>query len=306
MGLGYLFCRAADTIADTRLIPRSQRMKYLDMFREQFEERLLEAPVTTQIQSVLQYQKDHPSERLLLSKLEDCFAWYHSFDGGDRELLRGVVLGVIQGMQMDLTFFAGEDESQLAALPTLKELDEYCWFIGGCPGIFWTKLCFQHLPSLRKIEREGALRKGTEFGKGLQMTNILRDLAKDLRNGRCYIPQTELERQGLSPRDLLRMDAWPRLEPVYRELIAKTGKYLDEGFAYILELPRREIRLRMACAWPLLAALKTLARLARSHEVLDPRKTIKITRPELYKLMAASTAAAPSNTALTQLYRAIR
>ena len=36
MGLSYLFARAADTIADTDLIDRTQRLKYLNQFRAQF------------------------------------------------------------------------------------------------------------------------------------------------------------------------------------------------------------------------------------------------------------------------------
>ena len=37
MGLSYLFARAADTIADTDLIDRAQRLKYLNRFRNQFK-----------------------------------------------------------------------------------------------------------------------------------------------------------------------------------------------------------------------------------------------------------------------------
>jgi len=306
MGLGYLFCRAADTIADTRLVARPLRMKYLDLFRQQFEQETPSPEAAAEIRSALEPRQDHPSEKLLLSRLEDCFQAALDFDREDRDLLREVVVGVTDGMRMDLTVFTGEDESQLVALNTPEELERYCYFIGGCPGIFWTKLCFRHLPSLGATDREGMLRRATEFGKGLQMTNILRDLAKDLRNGRCYIPRTELARQGLSPRDLLGTGAWIRLEPVYGELINRTKQYLDEGLDYIQNLPRREIRLRAACTWPLLAALKTVALLTRSQDVLDPGKTVKISRSELYRLMAISTAVLPSNTALAALYRKTR
>ncbi|MCI0529170.1 MAG: squalene/phytoene synthase family protein, partial [Nitrospira sp.] len=37
LGLAYLFCRAADTIADTDLIPSPERLKFLYLFREQFQ-----------------------------------------------------------------------------------------------------------------------------------------------------------------------------------------------------------------------------------------------------------------------------
>src|SRR5882672_4967475 len=41
VSLAYLFCRAADTIADTPIFPRSQRLQILQTFRKQF---LLDTP----------------------------------------------------------------------------------------------------------------------------------------------------------------------------------------------------------------------------------------------------------------------
>ena len=39
---------------------------------------------------------------------------------------------------------------------------------------------------------------GVHFGKGLQLTNIVKDVAKDLRRGRCYIPASLLKTAGLT------------------------------------------------------------------------------------------------------------
>ena len=37
VGLAYLLARAADTIADTRIVPRAERLHYLDVFREELQ-----------------------------------------------------------------------------------------------------------------------------------------------------------------------------------------------------------------------------------------------------------------------------
>ena len=58
----------------------------------------------------------------------------------------------------------------------------------------------------------------------------------------------------------------------------------------------------MACAWPLLLARKTLALLESSPDVLDPRKKIKVTRRDVYKIMALSAPSVYSNTSLKRLY----
>ena len=41
------------------------------------------------------------------------------------------------------------------------------------------------------------------MGIGVQLTNVLRDFGQDARSGRIYLPAEDLERFGVSPRDLL-------------------------------------------------------------------------------------------------------
>ena len=43
---------------------------------------------------------------------------------------------------------------------------------------------------------------GVRFGKALQLTNVLRDVPKDLRIGRCYLPLDELTAAGVKPEDV--------------------------------------------------------------------------------------------------------
>ena len=43
-----------------------------------------------------------------------------------------------------------------------------------------------------------AVRHARALGVAMQLTNILRDVGEDARNGRCYLPDDELERFGLS------------------------------------------------------------------------------------------------------------
>src|SRR5205814_2942737 len=44
--------------------------------------------------------------------------------------------------------------------------------------------------------------RGVRFGKALQMTNVLRDVPRDLGAGRCYLPARDLAALGLTPADL--------------------------------------------------------------------------------------------------------
>ncbi|MFQ5847563.1 MAG: phytoene/squalene synthase family protein [Candidatus Methylomirabilales bacterium] len=304
VGLAYLFARAADTIADTRLISREQRLEYLELFRA--EVRGNGASRIREVKAALTGPQKIPEERELLARLDDCFAIYRALDSGDRDRIRDLILTITQGMQMDLTTFPGEDEGRLTALKTRDDLDRYTYFVAGCVGEFWTETHVAHRPSLRSWDVSEMKRRGIRFGKGLQMTNVLRDLSRDLRLGRCYLPQEDLEILGLTPADLLDPRAIARVKPLLHDLLQLTLAHYGEGWSYTLAIPRRETRMRLACAWPLLIGLKTLARVVQSENLLDPAALVKISRTEVYRILARSLILIGSNRLLTGYYQDLR
>jgi farnesyl-diphosphate farnesyltransferase len=114
--------------------------------------------------------------------------------------------------------------------------------------------------------------------------NILRDLPKDLGNGRCYLPLDELAAAGLRPDDLKDPGTERRLRPVYERWLARAEGHLDAGWAYTVALPRGQVRMRLACAWPVLLGIRTLVKL-RGGGVLDPARRIKVSRSEVKAVM---------------------
>jgi farnesyl-diphosphate farnesyltransferase len=130
---------------------------------------------------------------------------------------------------------------------------------------------------------------GVRFGKGLQLTNILKDLARDLRRGRCYIPSVLLRDVGLGPADLLSKENLPRFRPVLLQLVKLALEHLDQGWTYTMAIPRREIRQRLACMWPILLAGETLQRVVASSRLLDQTVNIKVPRGVVYRVMVLTT-----------------
>jgi len=304
IGLAYLFARAADTIADSTLISRDDRLKHLELFREAF--RNGDVASLRPIQKALSERQSIAAERELLTRLEESFALLHHLQPADQSMIRRLILTLTEGMVMDLTTFPGEDEGRLVALKTRADLDRYTYYVAGCVGEFWTDIHLAHRPSLARWDREVMVRLGVRFGKGLQMTNVLRDLSRDLRIGRCYIPRQELETLGLQPPDLLDPSAIVKVRPLLRDLLGLTLDHYQEGWAYTLSIPRREVRMRLACAWPLLIGLKTLGLIERSSNLLDPSVTVKIRRPAVYRIMVCSLATIGSNSGLDRYYRLLR
>ena len=127
---------------------------------------------------------------------------------------------------------------------------------------------------------------GVRFGKGLQLTNVVKDIAHDLQRGRCYVPEPMLAEHGLKPRDLLDAQNLPRFRPVLNQLIRMAVDHLDQGWLYTMAIPRYETRLRLSCMWPILSAGESLRLVRASPDVLNPSVKIKISRARVYGMMA--------------------
>ena len=289
IGLSYLFARAVDTIADSDLIDRTQRLRLLHLFREQFRRDLIEWGGIQAIQAALIPYQQESAERLLLQRLEDCFRVYLEFSTEDRRRIRELMEILPNGMEIDLTRFPGESAKEVSALSTVAELDQYTYYVAGCVGEFWTKMICAHRPAMAGWDVAKMSAVGVRFGKGLQLTNILKDLARDLQKGRCYIPEELLGDVGLGPVDLLSANNLPRLRPVLRRLIRIALDHLDQGWTYTLAIPRQEIRQRLACMWPILLAGETLKRVSGSNELLDPAVNVKASRGVVYRIVAMTT-----------------
>ena len=298
VGLAYLFARAADTIADTRLISGEERLRHLEALRAELRG---ETPSRlTQIISACTGPNPHAGERELLRRLPDCFARYRELEKADRDRVRTLLLTITDGMKFDLTRFPGESAGGLVALEARQELDHYTYLVAGCVGEFWTEIHVAHRPRLAAWDVDAMKPQGVRFGKGLQMTNVLRDLARDLRIGRCYLPRQDLARLGLDPTDLLDPAAIPKVRPLITELLSLTLEHYAVGWAYTLAIPRAEWRMRLACSWPLLIGLKTLSLLAESPNLLDPRQAIKIPRSAVYAILTRSLVLVWSNSRLAR------
>src|ERR1043166_7416421 len=107
LGLAYLFCRAADTIADTVVFPPHQRLTYLERYRAAFEKDLSAVVFCKRELSEAQSQ---PAERELLARIPECFTLLATLSLEDQRYIRELVLTLTQGMQMDLQVFPQEHE----------------------------------------------------------------------------------------------------------------------------------------------------------------------------------------------------
>ncbi|SPP63045.1 phytoene/squalene synthase family protein [Nitrospira lenta] len=289
IGLGYLFARAADTIADTDLIARAQRLEYLSQLKAQFVGDQISWSQVREIQQAMGLVQQDSSERVLLERLEDIFRLFQECSPEDRRRVQRLMTTLTQGMEMDLLRFPGQSVDELTALKTLDDLDRYTYYVAGCVGEFWTDLMCAHRKALASWNVKHMSDVGIRFGKGLQLTNIVKDVAHDLQKGRCYIPETLLDEVGLTPRDLLSEATLPRFRPVLSQLVRIAAEHLDQGWMYTMSIPRHEMRLRLSCMWPILSAGESLKMVLHSPDLLNPAVKVKIPRSKVYKILALTT-----------------
>ncbi|MCC7519117.1 MAG: squalene/phytoene synthase family protein [Verrucomicrobiae bacterium] len=303
VGLAYLLARAADTLADGAALPREERRPHLLLFRRALaggkRERVAELrrgvlekgcrPASDARTAVVEWR--------LLELLPVCFGLLGEMSPDDRLLVMDVVLELTRGMELDLARFGGGNG--LAALRTFEELEDYTWLVAGCVGPFWTRLCARHLRACGRWDLDRMCALGGRFGKALQWTNVLRDVPRDLQNGRCYLPSDELASLGLEPADLLDPSAWPRLAPFYGRCLDHALRHYRAAAEYARAIPRRCVRLRLACLWPMWIGLETLALLRRAPNPLVPEPRLKISRARVRAILARTAASCWSDRLLT-------
>lgn len=307
VAVAYLLARAADTIADTRALPPPQRLERLLAFRAQVQGLAAQDAIPGIVTGIRQnVDRASPAEMALLGSLGQVFNLLEALPPGDREQVRRVVVTLTRGMELDLTTFPAEDSESLSALRTPEALDCYTYLVAGCVGQFWTLVAMIHQPrtSCWDAERMSAL--GVRFGKALQLTNVLRDIPRDLRNGRCYLPEEDLLRAGVAPDDLLDPSNAGRARAALTTWIRAALEHFDAAEEYLLETPRLCLRLRLAALWPILLGLATLEKVARNDSWLDPSRPMRVKRRWVYGMMARSLVVAPSDRMLRFWIRCLR
>ena len=291
VGLAYLLARAADTIADTADAPVETRLKHLHSL-----ETMIRGGADSERLRSLQSEIVPPdqAEQELLAKTGACLDWLAAQEEADRADIRNVLEKITRGQTLDLERFS--DAAQVRALQAAAELDEYTYLVAGCVGEFWTRLCCRNLKGYAQLDCATVAAMGLNFGKGLQLVNILRDMPTDLRAGRCYLPADELREAGVDPATIIETPEAARV--VFDRWLEKATVYLDDAFKYIEVLSN--FRVRIACILPWVIGVKTLALLRQKYPLATPER-VKVSRAEVREIMLAAPFAAMSNKVLYRM-----
>lgn len=278
VAVAYLLARATDTVADTASLPAAQRQRQLTALGAAIQGDATAPGALDQIGEAFVGAQADPAERRLMATLPRCLAWLAALDPSDQQEVRSVLQHITRGQSLDLARFG--DGSATQALQNAGELHEYTYLVAGCVGEFWTRLCVRHVPDFAKLPAARMQELGRDYGAGLQLVNILRDLGEDLAQGRCYLPADELAAAGLSAADALADPT--RLAPVWARWHGLAVRGMESGLGYAHALNSR--RIRAASALPALLGARTLALLESAGPGAPGR--VKVPRREVYAVLA--------------------
>lgn len=188
----YAFMRRTDDLADDdQRAPEARRIA-LDAWRR----RLLQ---------------EVSGEGPIVSDLADWRGWPALADTARRfGIARGLLLDVIDGVAMDL---------EPHSLDTNEDLCKYCYHVAGAVGL----CCI----AIWGFESDGGRAESLAVatGRALQVTNIVRDVAEDARDGRVYLPGEDMARFGVTEADLTANRA---IEPLRRLLAFEAARAYDD------------------------------------------------------------------------------
>lgn len=279
IALAYLLARATDTIADTAELDRAARTRHLGTLAQLIQGTVNRDALGAVVEAFALRQQDN-AEQTLIEQLPDCLQWLDLIAAEDRADIRDVLEKINEGQMLDVERFG--DATSVNALQSGADLDRYTYLVAGCVGEFWTAICLRHLPVFATRPAENMKTLAVEYGRGLQLINIVRDIGADLNAGRCYLPAEELHSLGIEPRHLRRRASLAI--PVVQKWRERAQKGITAGIEYACAI--QPWRVRFATVLPALIGARTLALFDEAGAgVFDTR--VKITRREVRQILFA-------------------
>lgn len=160
----YAFCRKTDDIADNEELTIEEKFHQLTEWRAELKKAL--------------NLTGEESKFELLNKVNSVIKKFN--------IPEQPFFDLIDGMEMDL------NKNRYS---TFAELIDYCYKAASTVGLMSIEIFGYRNPETKKF--------AVNLGIALQLTNILRDVNKDAKNGRIYIPMEDLRRFNYTENDLL-------------------------------------------------------------------------------------------------------
>jgi farnesyl-diphosphate farnesyltransferase len=297
---GYLLCRIADTVEDRPDLALSERDTLWGALLGVLEDGRPADHFTTAYGAHL----GSGSDDALCRSLGRVMGVFLQQPPRVRKACVPWIAEMIRGMAIYAHREPGADG--INAVADLPDLERYCWFVAGTVGRMLTELFLGHLGSSLDQGRARALRLGAgEFGLGLQLTNVLKDVTDDRERRVSYIPRELVRGEGLTLAELCEPTAREAAHRALTPVFDRARVALDGAFAYVLALPSEAREIRLFCLLPIWMAQRTLHLARGNDDIFVAGRPVKITRDEVTRLIDDCVARCEDDDALREGWRAL-
>lgn len=173
---------------------------------------------------------------------------------------------IIDGVEMDL---------DNVRYDTFEALRVYCYRVASAVGLVSIEIFGYRNPACREY--------AIQLGLALQVTNIIRDVGKDLSNDRIYLPQQDLARFDYPEEDL----CLRKYNEPFRRLMEFEAARAEEFFAKAADLLPREDRRSMVAAEIMRSVYQALLRRMKADGFRVFEKDYRLSRLEKCGRVAA-------------------
>lgn len=282
--LGYLFCRIADTYEDSHKLPHDVKLKSLQLFKEVFQADGKAAEKIEEIRILCEPFDKEDDEEFLALYPEPVFDEYQGYPQEVKDIMTHTITEMVDGMMATVAQQA--KQGNLVGTDSVKDLEQYCYYVAGTVGNMLTDLLAYYSPLVDENRHEKLAEDKIAFAEGLQLTNIIKDAMGDLKREVSFLPKDLAKEHGVDLAKLYLPEYRDAAGKVMHTLIVKAVKDLNRALVYTMRIPKREARFRAFCIMPVLFAIKTLATAVEGmDDLLDPDTKVKITRLEVTKTL---------------------
>ncbi|MBV6450269.1 MAG: hypothetical protein MHPDNHAH_00992 [Anaerolineales bacterium] len=272
--VAYLLLRVSDYLEDNEDMPSEKKIELLNLWADvlngsanvhELTRRIQDADTTNPDAVVAQHAEDILARLALLPKEV-------------REIIVPNVINSTHGMARWVE--RGPQVNDEA------DMDDYMFEVAGRVGYLLTHL-FAWYSLFIRIRIKELLPLAREFGLALQTVNVIRGLRKDYERGWVYVPKKFLEAVNLSAQELFLPENRAEALKVLDMLADKAERHLHGALTCVKSLPPWQHRIRLACIFPLMFAIRTLAISRRNTDVFNSEA--KITREEVKRIVRDAT-----------------
>ena len=137
------------------------------------------------------------------------------------EMPKALPMALLEGMQWD---------AEGKKYKTLSELRAYCARVASTVGVM---MCV-----LMRVREKDILARACDLGVAMQLTNIVRDIGEDARNGRIYIPTDWMKEKNLDITDFIKNPKTSKeLGLIAKRLLKEAGRLYKRSESGLFGLP---------------------------------------------------------------------